>query len=83
MTKPIETLSTEHFEALLDRYGTDLQSWPDTECEAAQSLLETSEDARNSLALALSLEHMREEQPALKAPKSLVDRIMKKARDSD
>jgi hypothetical protein len=72
MTVPVLTL--EAFQALLDRYGGELSSWPAPDAVAATKLLEANSEAR------VMLEHARALDAALanspKAPAGLADRIV-------
>jgi hypothetical protein len=43
-------MNTKAFETLLDRLGTDFDTWPSEEAELARTLLAESEEARNAYA---------------------------------
>ncbi len=74
-TSPI---SVGQFQELLDRLGDDLSAWPKDIRNQAFELLETSDDARRCLAVAQAhAADLRDSIP--KAPKGLVDRILKAA----
>ncbi|PLW76449.1 hypothetical protein [Cohaesibacter celericrescens] len=80
MVKPEDDMTIEHFETLLDLYGSDLSVWPVLEGGVAKRLLENSQTARNSLQMSINIAKLIEAQPPLKAPASLIQRIMDKAK---
>jgi hypothetical protein len=59
-------MTVEHFTHLLDAYGSDLQRWPAAEREAATSLLETSDVARQAFLDAERLDTALAAVPALR-----------------
>ncbi|MBN9672044.1 hypothetical protein [Roseibium aggregatum] len=75
-------MALEKFNALLDRYGSNLDTWPLTEQGPARELLKTSSDARQLLEEEQALSALLSARPALKAPKGLAGKIIAKARES-
>jgi len=74
----LAAISIAEFEAALDAHGPDLSRWPDMLRREAETLLATSEDARQALAAAQVVEAgLRASTP--KAPASLADRIVDRA----
>ncbi|WP_319498435.1 hypothetical protein [uncultured Cohaesibacter sp.] len=73
-------MSIERFEELLDRYGADLENWPQDEASAARELMLGSDLARKKFQFVLSIIKLAGSAPAPKAPASLVDRIMSKVK---
>jgi|AGTN01.1.fsa_nt_gi hypothetical protein len=68
-------LTVEGFQDLLDRLGATLDSWPEPDRAAAESLLAASTEARERFDAARTLEsRLRDGTP--KAPPGLVDRII-------
>lgn len=71
-------MSIEQFQDCLDQYGEDLTAWPENQQARAHRLLTSSEEARILAAEASQRAGaMRAGSP--KAPKGLVDRILKAA----
>ena len=72
-------MDVPEFEDLLGRHGGDLSNWPKDRQAAAEALLQTSEQARASLAEAQRIRSALQSTP-VRAPTGLVDRIMGKVR---
>ena len=66
----------DDFEQGLDRWGSDLSSWPDPERTAALALVERSERARMLMVQAQSLERWLDEGRTHQAPPQLQQRIL-------
>ena len=59
-------MTNAEFLELLDRYGTDVESWPEARRAAARALLDEDEDSRRSWEAALAVdEQLSAFQPAL------------------
>ena len=80
MAKSDSDMSVAQFEELLDRYGPDLEIWPKEQAAGALALLSISQEAQNSLRFAQGIEKLAKASPTLKAPSSLVNRIMTKVK---
>lgn len=75
-------MDVAEFEDLLGRHGENVSLWPDSRRAEAIALLRTSEQARALIADAELLRRALQAEP-VRAPEGLVDRIMRKARESD
>lgn len=75
-------MAIEKFEALLDQYGSDLESWPLIDQGPARELLKMSNAAKTRLQEEDTLTAMISARPAPKAPEGLAARIVRKARES-
>ena len=80
MGTPEDKMTTERFEMLLDLHGSDLSLWPAPERKQAEQLLQGSQAARDSLQMSINVAKLVKAQPPLKAPASLVQRIMDKTK---
>jgi hypothetical protein len=69
-------MTTERFPECLDRWGSDLESWPETDRQAAKRLLGTSERARELVAEASDLDHWLSSITKHRAPPGLEQRIL-------
>jgi hypothetical protein len=69
------------FQDLLDRLGDDLAGWPDQARQDAESLLQTSDEARAALAEAQDLRRILSSRPVA-APSGLIDRIMQRVQSN-
>ncbi|NIP16357.1 MAG: hypothetical protein GWM88_17080 [Pseudomonadales bacterium] len=69
-------MNIDDFERGLDRWGTELTSWPDAERAAAQALLERSEPARSLAAQADAMERWLDEGRTHRAPAQLNQKIL-------
>lgn len=78
----MQTLELSEFEAALDRFGADLERWPEPMRQPARALLSNSETARRLHAASEAIEAgLRSAQPD--APKGLADRIVARALKTD
>jgi hypothetical protein len=72
-------MNTNAFETLLDRLGTDINTWPAEEAEEAKALLVTSEEARRSYDALLRIERLIDAsrpQVASTAPQAVIRRAL-------
>lgn len=79
MTGPMmgsDAMNIDDFEQGLDRWGSDLTSWPDPERIAASALVERSVGARALMVQAQSLERWLDECRTHEAPRQLKERIL-------
>ncbi|MGV8831129.1 MAG: hypothetical protein ACOH2N_04065 [Devosia sp.] len=74
-------MTIEEFEDGLDQYGSDLADWPEDRAALAHDLLARSEQARQSFALAKSLDDGLDNllKTPIAAPRGLADRIVASA----
>lgn len=72
----MNTMNIEEFERRLDRFGSDVESWPITERRAALELLEREELARGLLDQAMQIETAIPRALSVPEPKGLKRRIM-------
>ena len=71
-----DAMNVEDFEQGLDRWGSDLTSWPNPERTAALALVERSQRTRALMVQAQSLERWLDEGRAHQAPPQLMQRIL-------
>lgn len=70
------------FRDAIDRHGEDLSAWPAADRDAALALLTRDPASRCHLDAALALRRALREQPAIRAPAGLADRIVRAALSS-
>jgi hypothetical protein len=68
-------MNQQQFEALLDRLGSDLDTWPEADARAARALLASSADAVAALTVASAVARHLEGQRQHRAPRGLATRI--------
>jgi hypothetical protein len=69
-------LNIDDFEQGLDRWGSDLDSWPDPERDAASMLVERSERARALMVQGQALDGWLDEGRTHRAPMQLKQKIL-------
>ncbi|MEQ8486638.1 MAG: hypothetical protein RIB46_19925 [Pseudomonadales bacterium] len=69
-------MNQQQFEALLDRLGSDLNTWPEADARAARDLLASSADAAAALAAASAVARHLEGRRQHRAPHGLAARIV-------
>lgn len=69
-------MNQQQFEALLDRLGSDLNTWPEADARAARDLLASSADAAAALAAASAVARHLEGRRQHRAPHRLAARIV-------
>ena len=69
-------MNLDDFEHGLDRWGTELTSWPDADRAAALALLERSEPARALVAQAEAMEQWLDEGRTHRAPVQIKQKIL-------
>ncbi|SHM37825.1 hypothetical protein [Roseibium suaedae] len=79
MTAHKAGMSLEIFEDHLDRFGGTVGSWPERIRQHAETLLSTSEEARELLAEVNTMETYITRAAPLRAPAGLADRIANRA----
>ncbi|WP_205470532.1 hypothetical protein [Breoghania sp. L-A4] len=75
----MKTMRIEDFEDILDRRGSDLDTWSKKEAAAARALLEHSREARALLEESHALQQAFAPQAPVRAPAGLADRIVREA----
>ena len=82
MAGSISEMSLEWFEELLNKYGPEVEEWPEMYQADAKSFLTNSEEARAFLQIERNVGKLISSQDVPKAPPSLVDKILAKAKKS-
>jgi hypothetical protein len=82
MSEPMK-MDTQKFADALDRWGSDLATWPAPQSSAGRELLATSEVAQALLAQANSLDQLLNEVAGHKAPLGLERKILNQIASQD
>ena len=80
MAKNSSEMSLERFEELLNRFGSELENWPEMDRENAKSFLESSDAAQKLVLIERSINKFLSSQGHPTPPRSLTDRIINKAK---
>jgi len=82
MAENTSEMSLERFDELLKRHGPEIGKWPEMEQQSARYLLEHSAAAKALFQFERGVDDLLRSGEVPKAPDTLIDRIMDKAKKS-